>query len=118
MTDGLIQQHSCAEGFGEFEGGEQAEELLIVAAARADAFALGGREAVAQDEVEEIVVVGGRRERQFARVGRARRVVGGEACEGIEEVVCGQVRGGAREFDGQAQFEEAQAVGRALRWGR
>src|ERR1043165_5464052 len=105
-----VHEHSRAQTFGDFEGGQEAEELLVVAAAGADALALVFGEVLAQDEVEEVVVVGCGRERQFARVSCARGVLGGEAGERVEEVVGRQVGALSRELDGQAQLEEAQAA--------
>ena len=72
------------ERFGAFEGGEEAEELLVVFTAGAGAFAFARVEVAAQHEVEEVVVVGGGRERQLARVGGARGVFRGEAGERVE----------------------------------
>src|SRR2546423_15443589 len=93
-----VHQHARAERLGDFECDEESQELLVVSAARADALALGFGEVLSQKQVEEVVVVGGCRERKLARVGRALGVVGGESGERVEEVVGRQVRALSREF--------------------
>jgi hypothetical protein len=54
----LIEQHACAERFGEFEGREQAEKLLVVAAAHPNARQLAFHQVAAQDVFEEVLIIG------------------------------------------------------------
>ncbi len=107
MCHQLIQQDACPEGIGAFEGGVEAEELLVVLAALFDAGAFRAAEVVEKDEIEEIVIIGRGFGRQFAGVGGERVVFGGEARERVEEVIGGDMRGFACEPDGQAQLEKS-----------
>src|ERR1041385_4248547 len=75
----LIDQHASAERFRPLEGGQQPDELRVIAAATLQPGRFGFTEVVPKNQIEKVVIISGCSQRKFTCVTRLVSILGSKA---------------------------------------
>src|ERR1051325_1962400 len=102
-----VNQNSRIECFGFFNRSQQAKKLIVVSTTRSQSTNFRLAQLTAQNQIEKIVVVGGRLEGKFASVCCSLAVFRSESRQQIEDVVGCDPSRLASKHNWHAQFKES-----------